>query len=43
MFHKVSKWSKGIWLAIIGKQKVPTNRKDWSKWDINKVNNNSIS
>jgi hypothetical protein len=29
-FVRLSKWANGIWLAIQGKQIMPTERQDWS-------------
>lgn len=30
VLNKVKDWAKGVYLAIIGKQIIPTDRKDWS-------------
>jgi hypothetical protein len=27
---KINKWLRMIWFAILGKQVIPTDRKDWS-------------
>jgi hypothetical protein len=33
MFRKIKRWAFGIWLAIQGKQIIPTG-KDWSEWKL---------
>ncbi len=33
---KFTTYFKRLWMAILGKQEVPPNRKDWSNWKENK-------